>query len=377
MRNGIILSLLIMIVTGCGRRPYEVSVFESGKEGYAFYRIPAIVSAPDGTLLAFAEARKDGIRDAGDIDLVLKRSVDNGRTWGPVEMVWDDGGNTCGNPAPVFDEESGRLLLLMTWNLGSDTEQMINTCNSTDTRRVFITSSDDTGVTWTRPRELTSMVKDSSWTWFATGPCHAIQKRHEPHKGRIVVSCNYNDASDSGSAGLSHSYVIYSDDGGVNWNSGASAGTGGNESTVAELKDGNLLINMRNWERGGDIVLRRLALSADGGESWSETFFADSLYEPICQGAMLTWQCGDERDGTLLFSNPHSMMGRKNMTVSLSSDGGVSWSPVLCVNPGKSAYSDIVQLSDGGVGLLYEAGNEQLQYASIRFRYVHPEELEL
>ncbi|MBE6237470.1 MAG: exo-alpha-sialidase [Bacteroidales bacterium] len=358
--------LILLFLAACTESPFETEVFVSGTEGYSTYRIPAIVSAPDGTLLAFAEGRKDNDADAGDIDLILKRSTDGGRSWGKVEMVWDDCGNTCGNPAPVFDKSSGRLLLMMTWNLGSDKESMINTYKSTDTRRVFYTYSDDIGKTWSTPADLTSVLKDSTWSWYATGPCHAIQKIHEPAKGRIVVSCNHNDTT-----GMSFSHVIWTDDCGENWQLGGSAYAGGNESTVAELEDGRLLLNMRKWKGVDTTTVRRLAYSTNAGETWSETIWAQDLIEPVCQGSMLSLK--DE--GTLLFSNPHTRKGRKNMTISRSTDGGLSWDPVLCVNKGKSAYSDMTQTKNGSIGLLYEYGTQEHRYAGIRFRLITEEEL--
>ncbi len=95
-------------------------IFEKGEKGYSCYRIPAIVKTTKGTLLAFAEARKNSCSDTGNIDLVLRRSSNDGATWGEMVMVWDDGENTCGNPAPVVVEETGKIILLMTWNNGAD-----------------------------------------------------------------------------------------------------------------------------------------------------------------------------------------------------------------------------------------------------------------
>lgn len=99
-----------------------VDVYTSGGEGVHTYRIPALTVTRNGTLLAFAEARQDGPGDAGDIDLVVRRSTDAGRSWSAPTTVWDDGGNTCGNPAPVVDAETGRVVLPMTWNHGRDLE---------------------------------------------------------------------------------------------------------------------------------------------------------------------------------------------------------------------------------------------------------------
>ena len=148
----------------------ETDVFVSGEEGYHTYRIPAVVTTPNGTVLAFSEGRKEGRSDAGAIDLLLKRSTDNGSTWGPMQLICDSEGNTCGNPAPVIDHETGTIWLLITWNLGTDTERAIMDGTSEDTRRVFVTSSTDDVQTWAEPTEITSDVKPEHWRGYATGP---------------------------------------------------------------------------------------------------------------------------------------------------------------------------------------------------------------
>ncbi len=187
-----------------------VAVFEEKTEGYAGYRIPAIIQAADGSLLAFAEARKHDKSDAGDIDLVMRRSEDGGRTWGPLEVIFDDGANTCGNPAPVVLGKKGEIVLLACWNLGEDKEYAIERRKSKDTRRVYVIRSHDHGRTWDSPEEITETAKRPEWTWYATGPCHAIVKRKAPHKGRIVVPCDFKDLGDAGEI-ICRSHVIYSD----------------------------------------------------------------------------------------------------------------------------------------------------------------------
>ena len=160
-----------------------VTVYTEGEAGYAGFRIPVIIRTVDGTLIAFAEARRHDKRDSGDIDLVMRRSEDDGHTWGPITTVWDDGSNTCGNPAPAILSD-GRIVMLATWNRGCDRERQIENHTSVDTRRVFVLRSEDHGRTWSHPEEITSEVKAPEWTWYATGPCHAIVKRRTPHKGQ-------------------------------------------------------------------------------------------------------------------------------------------------------------------------------------------------
>jgi sialidase-1 len=166
-------------------------IFESGTEGYQCFRIPAVVTTGNGTVLAFAEGRKKGCSDTGDIDLVMKRSVDHGKTWSKLEVLWDDGDNVCGNPAPVVDKLTGTIHLLCTWNLGEDHEKEIIDGRSSDTRRVFVMQSGEDGRRWTEAREITKDVKEDHWTWYATGPCHGIQLQHGKHAGRLLIPCDH------------------------------------------------------------------------------------------------------------------------------------------------------------------------------------------
>src|SRR6266481_5607599 len=209
--------------------PSFTDVFVSGTDGYHTYRIPAIVVTTNGTLLAFCEGRKTSRSDTGKIDLLLKRSSDNGKTWSAQHIIRSDGENVCGNPAPVVDETTGVVWLLMTWNLGADGEREINNGTSKDTRRVFVTHSADDGVTWTKPREITASVKKPDWLWYATGPVNGIQLTrgavhplprgegrgegegtvHHPtaHKGRLVIPCNHTELNSSGQP-VSRAHVI-------------------------------------------------------------------------------------------------------------------------------------------------------------------------
>ena len=192
-RHGLILIAAlwpaVASVPQAGEPDFQVArtpVYVSGQDGYHTYRIPSLLVTPRGTLLAFAEGRKQGSGDAGDIDLLLKRSPDLGRTWEAAQTVWDDGPNTCGNPCPVVDRETGTLWLLLTWNRGDDAEHQIIAQQSRDTRRVFVTRSTDDGLTWSAPREITGSVKLTNWTWYATGPGAGIPIEHGAHRGRLV-----------------------------------------------------------------------------------------------------------------------------------------------------------------------------------------------
>ena len=363
-----LLSLLLMscllgtLSSGAGLEPsaQSVDVFTSGQDGYHTYRIPAIIKAEDGSLLAFAEGRRGGQGDSGDIDLVMKRSTDGGATWSAQRCLWDDGPNTCGNPCPVVDRSNGRIHLLMTRNLGSDHERMIIDQTSTESRSVWVMTTDDHGTTWSTPREITASTKQSNWTWYATGPGNGIQLRRGEHTGRLVVPCDHIEAGTK----KYFSHVILSDDGGTTWRLGGRTPTDQvNECAVAELSDGRLLLNMRNYDRSQRT--RAQSRSRDGGLSWSEVVHEDALPEPICQASMIALDGGRR----LVFSNPASSSSRTAMTVRTSDDGGREWSKGVLVHEGPSAYSSLVPLDPESVGCLYECG-EQNPYERIRFQVV-------
>lgn len=324
-------------------------LYKPGDHGYKCFRIPAILTTAKGTLLAFAEARKNHCGDADDIDLVVRRSEDGGKTWSPLSLVWDDGGNTCGNPAPIVDQRTGRILLLSTWNLGSDHEPQIINQKSKDTRRIFILHSDDDGNNWSKAREITADVKQPDWTWYATGPCNGIQIRKGPHAGRLIVPSDHIEAGTK----KYFSHAIYSDDGGNTWKLGGSTPTDQvNECTVAELPKGRLLLNMRNYNQ---IRFRQTSVSDDGGATWGALRQDTALPEPVCQASLVRlWDAG--RKPVLAFSNPASQKGRANMTVRWSFDGGKSWPVSKVVHPGPSAYSNLVELPGKKLGLFFEGG---------------------
>src|SRR5438067_6220162 len=193
----------------------RTDVFVSGVAGYHTYRIPALVVATNGTLIAFCEGRKTSGGDSGEGHLLLKRSRDGGRTWTAQQVIWSDGANTCGNPAPVVDGVTGMVWVLMTWNLGTETEKAIASGTAKDTRRVFVTHSGDNGVTWADPVQITSAVKLTNWHWYATGPVNGIQLTRGPHRGCLLIPANHSELVDG--QVVSRSHVISSDDHGANW----------------------------------------------------------------------------------------------------------------------------------------------------------------
>lgn len=343
------------------------TVYKRGDNGFDTYRIPAVIQAKDGTLLAFAEARKNSRNDTGDIDLVVRRSSDGGVTWSGIITIWDDAENVCGNPSPVVDRNTGRIVLAATWNKGTDKEKEIHARTSDDTRRVFVMYSDDNGLTWSQAREITDQAKLPEWTWYATGPCHAIQLQ----SGRIVVPCDHGVFS-NGPAGT-HSHIIYSDDIGETWHIGGDPGTG-NESTVAELSNGDLMLNMRGDRSRSREHFRIVAVSHDQGLTFDTPYSEIQLAEPVCNASICNLGTGRKPSKALAFTNPCHESKRKCMTLQVSPDNGKSWSKAMLLTAGDSAYSDLLALKDGSVGVLYENGRnnpyEQISFVIISGKQV-------
>lgn len=339
-----------------GVEPVQTEVYRSGEGGYHTYRIPALITTPKGTLLAFCEGRKNGGGDAGNIDVLLRRSFDGGKTWGSVQKIADMEDNTIGNPAPVIERKSGTIFLLLTRNPGRIAEKTMPEGLGLESRTVWIMRSRDDGATWSNPANITASVKRPEWTWYATGPGNGIQLQ----SGRLVIPCDHDLARTR----QRYSHVIYSDDRGETWKIGGVAEINTNESAIVELKDGSLLFNMRSYHGKNRRAVQR---STDGGITFGPLSFDEALIEPVCQASLISTKKG------LLFSNPAAKT-RTRMTVKLSIDGGKTWPNERVIHEGPAAYSNLTVLKDGSVGLLYERGDanpyERITFARFPLAWV-------
>lgn len=334
-------------------------LFTCGQDGYHTHRIPALIVTGRGTVCAFVEGRRDSRSDTGDIDLLVRRSTDGGEAWGPTQTVWAEPGNTCGNPCPVVDRVTGTIWLLMTWNLGGDKESAIEDGSSVDTRRVFVTRSTDDGLTWADPTEITDAVKPPHWRWYATGPCNGIQLTRGPHKGRLVIPCDHSNHEDPDTHHF-RSHAMFSDDHGQTWRLGDPTDSMTNESTAVELPDGSVMLNMRSYAGRN---CRAVSVSRDGGQTWSAAKDDPVLIEARCQGSILRYAWPEDPEGSvILFANCASTE-RRNMTVRVSRDEGRTWPASKCIYPGSSAYACLTRLPDGRIGLLFERDD----YARVSF----------
>jgi sialidase-1 len=351
-------------------------VFQAGTGGYDCFRIPAVVKAHNGDLLAFAEGRHTGAdcADIGDVDVVLKRSTDNGKTWSASTIAVQGFGDTKDNAVPIV-LPAGRIVLLT---------EMQCVKSAACGRVPRVSYSDDNGATWTAPKSLTAQLGFTTAPgWLATGPGHGIVLQHGAHAGRLVVGMSYQATTSSGGVGA----LIYSDDQGVTWHLGATDQASDpdtlnpQEISVTELADGRVYAAARNDHHSTPadacaIHNRAFAISSDGGATFSQKFVVEpELTTPRVQGSVLEMSAtttGGAYD-RLLFAGPSTCDRRKELRVRSSFDEGGTWTSdanSLLVWGQDASYTDMISLSATSVGLLYEAGPEFQADASIRWSTV-------
>jgi sialidase-1 len=349
-------------------------VFESGKDGYTSYRIPAIIRSPDGDLLAFCEGRVHGADDFGNIDIVMKSSKDNGATWTPLKIIADAGALQAGNPAPVVDLTDpafpkGRIFLF--YNTGNNHESEVRKGNGQ--REAWMITSIDNGTTWSTPVNITQHVhkpgKPDDWRSYANTPGHAMQFLNGPYKGRIFIPANHSAGAPQEDFVDYHAHGYFTDDHGKTFQLGTPVKLpGSNESTAAILSDGRLMMNSRNQR--GDIKARIISISSNGGSSWDTTYFDHNLPDPVNEGSLLS--IGMKKGKSILvFSNAADTVQRNHLTLRSSEDDGRTWRksiPVYAGDPNNTkidyaAYSDLVDLGHQTIGILFEKDD----YSSIVF----------
>ncbi len=383
-----ILSLVFFIcaISTLAQSPFSV-IYTSGQEGHKTYRIPAIIKNKQGHLLAFAEGRVNGSGDFGDINIVLKISRDQGRTWSALSTLVDYQDLQAGNPTPVLDESDprfpkGRIFLF--YNTGNNHENEIR--EGKGLREVWYITSTDGGLTWNTPMNITSQVHrpnqpsrnsayvfKEDWRHYANGPGHGMQFNQGPHAGRILIAANHSEGPRGERGSDYRAHTFYTDDHGETFHLGASiAIPGSNESSATEISGGKLLMNIRNQR--GDIRQRIIGLSQDGSATWKETYFDPQLPDPICQGSILTIA---QKKGlfTLAFSNAADTKNRDNLTIRISKDDGRTWPISIPIENGAAAgespkdftaYSDLVSLDSKNIGIVYE----RKDYSQIVFKKI-------
>jgi sialidase-1 len=351
-------------------------IFQQKTGGYDCYRIPAVVKAGNGDLLAFAEARKGGAtfcNDAGDISTVYKRSTDGGKTWGGVNVVIEGRGDTKGNPTAIAIPGTGKIVLLSTMQCVTNTA-----CG----RVPRVSYSNDNGLTWTAPRVLTQELGFvTAPGWLATGPSHGIVLTRGAHAGRLVAGMSYSISGKNTGA------VIYSDDQGQTWHLGANdtwttTTTNPQEISVVELNDGRVYAAARNTANNANQCVadgtrnRLFAISEDAGRTFAAPFaYEPDLITPAVQASTVRMSATDTGGAynRLVFAGPSFCGNRRELVLRSSFDEGGNWqskSDGVMVWDQGAAYSDLISLSATSIGVLYEAGsltnaNETIRWSTV------------
>jgi sialidase-1 len=369
-------------------RDKTVPVFVSGTEGYKTYRIPAIIHLPNGNLLAFCEGRLKGAADFGNVDIVMKRSSDNGKSWGALQIIVDNDSLQAGNSAPVVDVTDpaypgGRIFLF--YNTGNISEGEVRKGHGL--REVWYATSTDGGRSWSSAVNITAEVHrpkqptihaaynfDDDWRCYANTPGHAMQFQSGKYKGRIFIAANHSTGDPQKDFGDYTSHGYYTDDHGGTFHLGGSVNIpGSNEATATELSNDRLMMNIRNQR--GDIRRRIVALSNNGGQTWDTAYYDKNLPDPVCQGSILT--VGKKKGNNILaFCNAADTGRRNNLTLRISYDDGTTWTrnyPIdrdaVTSNIDYTAYSDIVKLASHEIGVLYEKDDyRQIVFTAVRWR---------
>jgi len=363
-----ILLCCVAVATARAAEPSFTTVFTNGQDGYPAYRIPSLLTTKRGALLAFAEGRMS-LRDHAENDIVLKRSADGGQTWGALQLVAEDGTNALGNPTAVVVRDTGRVLLMyQRYAQGFDEHKAEPGLDGPRVCRTWLQHSDDDGATWTKPREITAFVKrPTEVTSTATGPGTGLQLARGKNAGRILMPFN------QGPYGKWKVYAVFSDDGGATWRYGDTAPEPGrgfaNEVQFVELNDGSVMLNARNQN---GTKLRKVSISRDGGETWSPLRDDPALIESQCQASIVRHPGGgDPARDVFLFSNPATQTGRTNGTIRLSRDEGKTWPVSRVLYPGGFAYSCLASLPDGSVGCLFERdGYKTISFARFTLHWI-------
>jgi len=362
------------LALGAGRllaaEPEFSDVFMAGRDGYPSIRIPSVAVTKGGRVLAFAEGRAKHA-DQAQNDLILKSSTDGGQTWGPLQVVAEDGAHSLNNPTAVVEQSTGRVFLMYQRIPGHLTEHSAGTetgYDGTNIYRNFLIWSDNEGQSWSRPLDVSRSTKrPTGATTIASGPGIGIQLTRGPHRGRLILPFN------EGPFWQWHNFAAFSDDRGATWQYGANVPGAFlpdeklgrrsqiNEVQMVELSDGSIRLNSRAF---AGAKLRKTAVSQDGGATWSNVEDVPELRDPSCNASILRYSFDDAGGrGRILFSGPDSLK-RENGTVHLSRDDGATWPVRRVLWPGSFAYSVLTRLPDGKVGCLFETdGANRLVFA--------------
>ncbi len=349
------IALILLPMPAAAAEPEFNDVFVPKEDGYKSIRIPSVVVTGKGTALAFAEARARAT-DQAENKIVLKRSSDGGRKWSAIQLLHDDGTNSLNNPCAVIEQGTGRVFLMyqrIPGHLKERSKEIATGFEGPDVYRNLLIWSDDDGVTWSKPLDVTGSTKHPTVaTTTCSGPGIGIQLTRGEHKGRLIIPFN------EGPYGVWTNFAFYSDDRGKTWTAGqivpgamVGAKSQVNEVQMVELSDGWVMLNSRQF--AGEKV-RKSAVSKDGGATWGNVEDAKELRDPSCMASIFRYSFSEGgRKSILLYSGPDSTK-RDNGTIHVSYDEGKSWPDKRVLKAGSFAYSVLTRFDDGAIGCLFE-----------------------
>lgn len=343
--------------SGQDSRFLSTDLFVSGQDRVSQYCIPSLITTRKGTLIAVSDARVDKPGDApNNIDLVMKRSFDNGKSWTRQQTIVNFTGNDAAADASmVVDESTGVIWLAYDYAMADPQGQLGRII------RIHIIKSTDDGVTWSEPVELTNLTRGKNF-WLQNAPGRGLYT-----KGGQIIFPMYTISGDFNHPKEKQTVLIVSKDHGRSWSLSKGVGDNNVEAQAASLSDGSVIVNMRRPYGEG---YRQIATTDNLGQSWSEVRTDSMLKEPGCQGSMISYESHGK--SLLLFSVPDDKKYRRNLVIHISENGGKSWEGKLSIynNPNtySAAYSCLTQLPDGNIGILYEADTrKRVVFAEIPF----------
>ncbi len=363
---------LLMVLVGCGTerslKNITVLLRQHGDDGVDTYRIPGLVTTKEGTLIAVYDMRRNGSVDLQeDVDIGMNRSTDGGTTWEPMKVIMDMGEwgglpenqNGIGDPSVLVDKVTGTIWVAAVWAHGHPGERnwwaSKPGMSPKTTSQFMLTKSEDDGLTWSEPINITSQIKDPKWHLLLQGPGKGITMDN----GTLVFPAQYKDEEE-----MPHSTIIYSSDQGATWKIGTGAKSNTTEAQIVELDDGSLMLNMRD-NRGGS---RSIYTTSNMGETWEvHSTSRIALIEPVCMASLIKHTYRGK--AYLLFSNPNSVERREHMTIKLSKDMGDTWPEdyqVLLDSGSGRGYSCMTSIDEETIGILYEGSQADLVFQRVK-----------
>lgn len=356
-------------------------VRSAGQDNCNTYRIPGLVTTKQGTLIAVYDNRYNRSKDLQeDIDIGMSRSTDGGQSWEPMKVIIDMGEyggrpeelNGTGDPSILYDQTTNTLWVAALWLSGASTDQMVWWASQPGmepdvTGQFLLVKSTDDGLTWSKPLNITSQVKDPSWQLLLQGPGRGITMKN----GTLVFPAQFK--SDIGTKAIDggqftcHSTIVYSEDHGVTWHIGTGAKSNTTEAQVVELSDGSLMLNMRDDRNRNDKTEtngRAVAITTDLGKTWETHSSSNSaLPEPNCMASLISADVSvaGERKKVLFFSNPADRKSRSHLTIKASLDEGLTWPAeyqIEIYSPEGFGYSCLSMIDETHIGILYEGVRE-------------------